>query len=111
MVPRLEPEEVVMRMLREHCFVWSSTEEKEKEKVILDTEATGTHSSTSLKLHFLKGYYRCGKIRAKFGFGTNSELDPLRSASELSELGTDQALSTAFKSCLRREEKGLKKKK
>jgi hypothetical protein len=95
-VPRLEPEEVVMRMLREHCFVWSSTEEKEKEKVILDTEATGTHSSTSLKLHFLKGYYRCGKIRAKFGFSANTPLDPLGSTVELLELGTDQAVVNSF---------------
>jgi hypothetical protein len=44
------------------CFVWSSKEDKEKEKVVLDTKATGTHSSASLKLHFLKGCYRCGMI-------------------------------------------------
>jgi hypothetical protein len=71
-------------------------EEKEKEKVISDTEATGTHSSASLKLHFLKGCYRCGKIRAKFGFSANPVLDSLGSTAELSELGTDQAVVCSF---------------
>ena len=71
-------------------------EEKEKEKVISDTEATGTHSSASLKLHFLKGCYRGGKIRAKFGFSANPALNPLGSTVDLSELGTDQAVIHGF---------------
>ena len=69
---------------------------KKKKRIILDTEATGTHSSASLKLHFLKGCYRCGKIWAEFGFGANPVLDPLESAAELLELGTDQAVVHSF---------------
>ena len=76
--------------------MWSSKEDKEKEKVILDTEATGTHSSASLKLHFLKGCYRCGKIWAKFGFSANPALDLLGSTEELSGLGTDQGVVLSF---------------
>ena len=69
---------------------------KKKERILSDTEATGTHSSASLKLHFLKGCYRCGKIRAKFGFSANPALDPLGSTAELSELGTDQVVVHSF---------------
>ena len=69
---------------------------KKKKRIILDTEATGTHSSATLKLHFLKGCYRYRKIWAKFGFGASPALDPLGTAAELSELGTDQAIVHSF---------------
>ena len=69
---------------------------KKKKRIILGTEATGTHSSASLKLHFLKVCYRCGKIWAKFGFSANLALDPLGSTAELLELGTDQAVVNSF---------------
>ena len=69
---------------------------RKKKRIILDTEATGTHSSASLKLHFLKGCYRCGKIQVKFGFSANPALNPLGSTVELSELGTDQAVIHGF---------------
>lgn len=61
---------------------------KKKKRIVSDTEATGTHSSASLKLHFLKDCYRCGKIWAKFGFSAN----PAQSL----ELGTDQAVVCRF---------------
>jgi hypothetical protein len=38
---------------------------KKKKWTVLGSEATGTHASTSLKLHFLKFCWRCGKIRDK----------------------------------------------
>ena len=69
---------------------------KKKKRIVSGTEATGTHSSTSLKLHFLKGCYRCGKIWAKFGFIANPVLDPLGSTAELLELGTDQVVVRSF---------------
>jgi hypothetical protein len=69
---------------------------KKKKRIVSDNEATGTHSSASLKLHFLKGCYRCGKIQVKFGFSANPALDPLESTAELSELGTDQEVVRSF---------------
>ena len=69
---------------------------KKKEKIVSDTEATGTHSSASLKLQCLKGCYRCGKIWAKFVFSANPALDLLGSTEELSGLGTDQGVVLSF---------------
>jgi hypothetical protein len=38
---------------------------KKKKRIAWGTGATGTHAGASLKLHFLKCCWRCGKIKAK----------------------------------------------
>ena len=82
LAPGLGPEEVQEEA--EGILFHVELHGKKKKRIISGTEATGTHSSASLKLHFLKGCYRCGKIQVKFGFSANRAL------------GTDQAVICSF---------------
>jgi hypothetical protein len=53
LAPRLGPEEV--QEDAEGTLFPMELHEKKKERIVSDTKATGTQSSASLKLHFLRG--------------------------------------------------------
>ena len=57
LAPGLGPEEVQEEA--EGMLFHVELHGKKKKRIVSDTKATGTHSSASLKLHFLRGCYRC----------------------------------------------------